>query len=109
MYVVRYLSLKNRIFIITIPSVNYLGKYFGFYAIGKLRPQSPYHFAQPSARVSQILRYSYLIHMTAAATYADKYLERRQEITTLRYVISQKRADLIFISPVLDTDTVRYK
>jgi len=47
--------------------------------------------------------------MIAAATYADKYLERRQEITTLRYVISQKRADLIFISPVLDTDTVRYK
>jgi hypothetical protein len=69
MYVVRYLSLNDRIFITTIPSVNYQGKHFGFYAIDKLRPQSPCHFAlQLAARVSQTLRSSYLIHMIAAAT-----------------------------------------
>jgi hypothetical protein len=43
-------------------------------SIVRLRPQSSCHFAQqPSARVSQTLRPSYLSHMTTDATYADQY------------------------------------
>jgi len=44
-------------------------KGLAFAGIVGLHPQSPRHFArQPSTRVSQTLRPSYLSHMTAAAT-----------------------------------------
>jgi hypothetical protein len=63
-------------------------------AVAGIHLQSPRHFAwQPSVRVSQTLRSSYLSHMIATAMYEDEYwhLHRSDFRNTLIYANTTSR------------------